>query len=370
MKRILWLTENYPPSRGGMAHSCDRIVYGLRQRGFRVDLVHYTNRLDSGKPEVLANGSRLVCSVWPENESHTLLMAWKQLEQNVKPWDFMVAFGGSLPVLAAPVYAAWLKIPLVVMLRGNDFDTAVFSSRKREILRDALESAQLVISVSQDKLLRAKLLFPKVPMKYVPNGIELENWSLTGVEEAYSADLREEISPGRLLTGCFGHLKAKKGIELLLEFSGSSMIRENFTFLLIGDLEEELKQQLEISGLNFQLLPFMDRYELLPYYQACDLVLLSSHYDGMPNVLLEAGALGKLVIGSATDGMRDVLRDGENGLLFRTANAEHLKEKLFQVLEMPVEKRDALGEQLKREVRENYNSEVEIRNYEQIFSQI
>jgi hypothetical protein len=31
--RALWLTETYPPSRGGMAQSCDRIVRALRARG-------------------------------------------------------------------------------------------------------------------------------------------------------------------------------------------------------------------------------------------------------------------------------------------------------------------------------------------------
>src|SRR4051812_1855869 len=39
--RALWLTETYPPSRGGMATSCDRIVRGLRRRGVLVDVLHF-----------------------------------------------------------------------------------------------------------------------------------------------------------------------------------------------------------------------------------------------------------------------------------------------------------------------------------------
>ena len=39
--RALWLTETYPPSRGGMAQSCDRIVRGLRRRGVLVDVLHF-----------------------------------------------------------------------------------------------------------------------------------------------------------------------------------------------------------------------------------------------------------------------------------------------------------------------------------------
>ena len=42
--RVLWLTGHYPPSRGGMAQSCDRIVRGLRAAGAEVDVAHLTRR--------------------------------------------------------------------------------------------------------------------------------------------------------------------------------------------------------------------------------------------------------------------------------------------------------------------------------------
>src|SRR5687768_18382234 len=46
--RILWITERYPPSRGGMAVSCARQVFGLRRRGIWVDVLAMT----AGGPEV------------------------------------------------------------------------------------------------------------------------------------------------------------------------------------------------------------------------------------------------------------------------------------------------------------------------------
>ena len=41
----------------------------------------------------------------------------------------VVAFGGFVPLLAAPTYAAWLNVPLVTLLRGNDFDLGLFDAR-------------------------------------------------------------------------------------------------------------------------------------------------------------------------------------------------------------------------------------------------
>ena len=68
--------------------------------------------------------------------------------------------------------------------------------------------------------------------------------------------------------------------------------------------------------LEHTALPFLDRYELLPWYAACDFIAIPSFYDGLPNVLVEAAALGVPLIASRVDGMADVLTDGETAFLF------------------------------------------------------
>ena len=69
--------------------------------------------------------------------------------------------------------------------------------------------------------------------------------------------------------------------------------------------------------LEHTALPFLDRYELLPWYAACDFIAIPSFYDGLPNVLVEAAALGVPLIASRVDGMADVLTDGETALPVR-----------------------------------------------------
>ena len=55
-----------------------------------------------------------------------------------------------------------------------------------------------------------------------------------------------------------------------------------------------------------------------PYagFEKVDLLLMGSHYEGFPNVLVEAGARGIPVIAfDAPGGIREIVIDGENGLL-------------------------------------------------------
>jgi len=352
-----------------MSQSCDRIVYGLRQQGYMVHLVHFTNRESPDKYIALAAGSYLAVPVW-ENEAHTLMWAWKKLEGMANQWDGLVVFGGHLPILAAPVYAKWLNLPLVVFLRGNDFDSGIFSSRKRQFLSDALNAAQMVFSVSNRKLDLIKKLFPTVNFCYIPNGIDLTNWITTNQEQSMAQKWKADLASSKILAGCFGHLKAKKGIDLVLKAAVSPLIRDNYHFLLIGELETGLQEQLTEAGLNYTLLPFKDRFELITYYEACDVVLLPSYYDGMPNVLMEAGALGCLILGAETDGIADVLQHEINGLTFKPGDVNALREKLIQIYRMEFEDKIRFGQQLKETIYENYTLAQEIGKYDEAFSKI
>src|SRR5207237_730011 len=90
-----------------------------------------------------------------------------------------------------------------------------------------------------------------------------------------------------------------------------------FRLLLVGEADE-----LNLDGLEATQLPPVDRFDLIPYYLACDLVVIPSHYDGFPNVLIEAASLGKPLIAARTGGMRDLLTDGENAFLFEPGDEQ------------------------------------------------
>jgi glycosyltransferase involved in cell wall biosynthesis len=319
---LLWLTETYPPSRGGMAQSCDRIVRGLRRRGATVDVLHFTHRAHR-RPwtiELQAGGRYLACPV-EDDPAHALNRAWSVLcgDQRTSEITHTVAFGGSRPVIAAPVYAAWLGVPLVTLIRGNDFDTAVFSTRRRQALDQAIERSALVCAVSQDKVDKIAALHPAVAVRRVPNGIDLDDWAFAPSDVARARAWRQsKVADGATVVGLFGQLKAKKGGVFLLDSLRHSGVADRVHLLLAGWIEPEMEASLSADedGLSYTALPFQDRFELLPWYAACDWLAIPSFYDGMPNVLVEAAALGVPLIASRTGGMADVLEDSRTALLF------------------------------------------------------
>ncbi len=358
---VLWLTETYPPSRGGMAQSCDRIVRGLRRRDVTVDVLHFVAAA-RGRPwaiERQAGGTYLACPI-EDDPAHALNRAWSALAAARRTITHVVAFGGSRPLLAGPVFAAWLGVPLITLLRGNDFDAAVFSIRRRPTLDDALLRSALVCANTQDKVDKIAALHPGVRTRRIPNGIEAD-WAFAPSDLSHARAWR----PGKRVIGLFGQLKAKKGGVFLLDALLRSGVKDRVHLLLAGWLAPEMEAWLASHDVDVTLLPFLDRFELLPWYAACDWIAIPSFYDGLPNVLAEAAALGIPLVASRAGGMADVLEDGRTALLFDPGDEARCALALRRAVLLEESARAQMGEACRRMASRELDAELEITRYVQ-----
>jgi glycogen(starch) synthase len=343
--RALWLTETYPPSRGGMATSCDRLVRGLRRRGVLVDVLHFMPQPRAGRPwaiETQAGGRYLACPL-EDDPAHGLNLAWNALERDPVAYTHVVAFGGSRPIMAGPVFAAWLGVPLITCIRGNDFDAAVFSIRRRPILDQAFAASALVCAVTRDKVAKIGALHPRADVRWIPNGIDRSDWELAPSDIRQAAEWRATLPDGKRVLGLFGQLKAKKGGVFLLDALRRSGVADRFHVLLAGWMAPDMEAWLAEHELEHTTLPFLDRYELLPWYGACDWLAIPSFYDGLPNVLTEAAALGVPMVASRTGGMADVLVDGRTAFLFDPGDEARCAWALQAAAKLDEERRREMG---------------------------
>lgn len=69
-----------------------------------------------------------------------------------------------------------------------------------------------------------------------------------------------------------------------------------------------------------------------PYYEACELFVLSSMNEGLPTVLLEAMAHGKPVVTTNVPGAREILENGKDGLLCGIGDAEDMARQIVSIL--------------------------------------
>jgi len=139
-----------------------------------------------------------------------------------------------------------------------------------------------------------------------------------------------------------GRLHEQKGFDLLLEaFAGVLAEGVPATLTILGEGEERSAleaqaQRLGIAGAvrlaGFQEHPYR-------YFGHADLFVLSSRYEGLPNVLLEALACGCPVVAfDCPHGVREIVRDGVNGLLLPPEDVGALRAALTRLLRSPQER--------------------------------
>jgi glycosyltransferase involved in cell wall biosynthesis len=319
--RLLWLTETYPPRRGGMAQSCDRIVRGLTGAGVEVDVVQFTRHEVAGRVAWRFRrqvGGRMLTAPLGEEPEHALRHLATLVDG--EPYTHVVAFGGTWPVAAAPVLAGWVGAPLLTLLRGNDLDTAVFSPRRRLALAEALRASAAVCVVASSHRRLVRLLAPDAEVVWVANSVDTTDWTVLPSERGAAARWRAaRVTPGRRVLGAIGQLKAKKGLDLLLDALAGPGRADRVHLAAVGELDDAVTSRLTAEGIEHSVRAFADRSALPAVYAACDVVALPSLYDGMPNVALEAAALGVPLLASDAGGLADLVDDGI-GFTFRAGD--------------------------------------------------
>lgn len=161
-----------------------------------------------------------------------------------------------------------------------------------------------------------------------------------------------------------GRLLPIKGLQYLIEAVRYAKTRPRI--VIIGgeaqgypgnkrDLEDQAKA-LEVDG-DISFLGSFPRSDLAEAYLAADLFVLPSLGEGLPMALLEAMAYGKCVVATRVPGNIDVVKDGWNGILVEPKNPRELASKIDYLL-TDEEIRERLGAQARRDVEQNYSSDI------------
>jgi glycosyltransferase involved in cell wall biosynthesis len=128
-----------------------------------------------------------------------------------------------------------------------------------------------------------------------------------------------------------GRLAEQKNLGALIEAAAGL---EGVSLRLIGDgpLWESLQAQAEAAGLPVEFTGRVPHEEVPRLLAECQVFVLPSLYEGHPKALIEAMACGLPVVGTPVDGTREVLRDGQNGLLAADTSAPALRAALAHPL--------------------------------------
>ena len=225
------------------------------------------------------------------------------------------------------------KIPQIAFVRGwtgEDWKVKIYDWLDRLWIR----WADRIVCVSEAKmreLLKLKVPADKITVIY--NAFPLQNLR---VEVNFDLRKKFNLPADSKIIASFGRLSPEKGQRYLV-LAAEELIKRglNLKILIFGDGKEKNALQNLIDELKIGrdvILPgFVENP--LDYMRQADLIVNPSLTEGLPNVILEALALKRLVVATSVGGTPEIIEDGRTGFLVPPHNPEALADKIQFALE-------------------------------------
>jgi glycosyltransferase involved in cell wall biosynthesis len=132
---------------------------------------------------------------------------------------------------------------------------------------------------------------------------------------------------------------------------------KEFDYTIIGGQDEELIYQ--VADLNLE--DFVKLEEKIPFEKVkslvstADILLLSSVEEGIPNVVLEAMALGTIVVSTNCGGVSEIIEDGKNGFLVPIRSPQAIAAKIETLLNISDAKLNAVRKNARETIEKQHN---------------
>lgn len=150
--------------------------------------------------------------------------------------------------------------------------------------------------------------------------------------------------PGKKIIYSAGRLSKQKGFEYLID--AAAMLQRKRSDLLFaisgeGKLEIELKNRVKALGLEASFIFLGFTPDIYPCLKGCDLFVLASLFEGMPNVVMEAMAMQKPVVATDVNGSRELMGasaeslDCDTGLIIPPKDPAAIAEAIEKIIDNP-----------------------------------
>jgi len=238
-----------------------------------------------------------------------------------------------------------VKIPIIYEVRGlwEETSIALGGTTRRSLLyllakrqeKYVLKNVDAVVSISEH--LRGYLLnrgVGKNKIVVIPNGVDTQFFKPLPKNRELMRKLA--ISSEDIVIGYIGSIRKIEGLDLLIEAIKREQFH-NIKLIIVGEGESKYELAYKVRTLKLEgvvrLLKSVQHEDILKYYSILDIFVIPRKKFYVNELVtplkpLEAMSMKKCVIASDVGGLKELIRDGVTGLLFKADNVEDLIEKI------------------------------------------
>jgi len=342
---ILLINYEYPPLGGGAGNATREIGRAMTRNGHNVTVItskttdccgtHWDNDIKIYRIRSLRRRNEQSNILEMATFVLMALMSAKEIARKEKINAVVVFF--TLPVGPVGLYLKRaLNLPYIVSLRGGDVPGLVPELRLihklfQKLRRKVLENAMCVIANSQE-LADLSMRSDSTTVVVIKNGVDSDFYS------PLTTNMCTAVGQIVVRLLVVARIQKQKDLPRILRILSKLTKQTEVKFVLrvAGDGPDRIRSErlVEQLGLQEQIewLGWLNKEELRSHYQQADCLLNFSHYEGLPNVVLEAMSSELLVLLSDIAPHRELVDDGVSGLLLPVEDDELAFNRLAQIL--------------------------------------
>lgn len=220
-----------------------------------------------------------------------------------------------------------------------------------------------------------KHFFSKYSKIIILTNEDKKNWNLPNVEVIFNSlpfniDIYPKYESKKIIS--VGRLDKQKGYDILIDvWNKISKKYPEWTLEIYGDGPEKEKLQDKINKLKLQE-TFILRgatTNIQEKYLESSIYVMSSRYEGMPMVLLEAMECGLPVVSfDCPCGPKDIIKDNQDGYLVKFGDIEGMVEKI-EILIKDEEKRKIFGKRAKENI-QRFSQDKIMQQWKELFEKL
>jgi glycosyltransferase involved in cell wall biosynthesis len=196
---------------------------------------------------------------------------------------------------------------------------------------------------------------PRHKIRYIPNGVDTERFK-PNLEDRLK--FRKELGVDGFVWLAVGRFDPQKDYPTMLQAFARVVHKHSNTILLIagdGPLRKTMENLARELGIEKRTKFLGIRRDIPQLMNAADAYVMSSSWEGMPNVLLEASATGLPIVATDVGGNREIVLDGVTGFLVPPRNPEALARAMLRIMDLSDEERKEMGKRARKHIEVKFN---------------
>jgi glycosyltransferase involved in cell wall biosynthesis len=262
-----------------------------------------------------------------------------------------------------------VPVPVLVSTIHNVYEGGPVLMAGYRVSNGLVDHMTVISQAAADRFVRDRIV-PARLLTVIANGVDTDR--MRNVPPEARVALRRAVGAGEedFVWLAVGRFEVAKDYPNLLRAFKEVRSRQPRSLLVIvgqGSLQAEAETLAGELG-EREAVRFLGARDDVPaVMSAADGYVMSSAWEGMPMVLLEAAAAGLPIVATAVGGNGEVVRDGESGFLVPERDAEALARGMWRLMKLPVEERRAMGERGREHVRANYGLHRVAERWERVY---